>query len=101
MWGNVWMTPCIARIDPESAAVTGWILLEGLREMTLEVNKEQGLPMDVLNGIAYDAAKKRIFVTGKQWAQMYEIKVSEYPEVDQKSQLAHARTVCKPRARPI
>ena len=95
------MTPCIARIDPESAALTGWILLEGLKEMTLEVNKEQGLPMDVLNGVAYDAAKRRVFVTGKQWAQLYEIKVIEYPEVYQKSQLEHARTVCKPRVHPV
>lgn len=101
MWGNVWQTPCIARIDPESAAVTGWILLEGLKEITAVVNKEQGLPIDVLNGIAYDVEQKRLFVTGKKWAQMFEIRVVEYSEAEQKTQLEHARTVCKPPVFPM
>lgn len=101
VWGNVWYTPCIARIDPKTASVEGWINLEGLKEITLEVNKQQGLPMDVLNGIAYDSEKKRIFVTGKKWALIFEIKVVEYPEAEQAAQLEHARTVCKPPLFPV
>jgi glutaminyl-peptide cyclotransferase len=92
----VWQTQCIARIDPQSAAVTGWILMHGLRDQMLVVNQQQGLPADVLNGIAYDADTKRLFVTGKLWAQLYEIRVVAYPEVDQKKQLEYARTTCNP-----
>lgn len=101
VWGNVWMTDCIARIDPESASVVGWILLEGLKEKTAPVNQEQGLPIDVLNGIAYDSEKKRIFVTGKRWARLYEIKVVKYPEAQQKAKLEHARKACKPPYYPM
>ena len=52
MWGNVWQTDCIARLDPASAAVTGWLLLNGLAERTRAA--QPGVPMDVLNGIAHD-----------------------------------------------
>ncbi|HEX8216578.1 MAG TPA: glutaminyl-peptide cyclotransferase [Allosphingosinicella sp.] len=64
---NVWMTPRIARIDPASGRVTGWIDLEPLaRENRASVD-------NVLNGIAYDAAGDRLFVTGKNWPRLYEI----------------------------
>lgn len=65
---NVWMSPRIARIDPETGAVKGWIDLQPL------VAEHQGRNMDaVLNGIAYDAARDRLFVTGKNWPKLYEI----------------------------
>jgi len=65
---NVWMTPRIARIDPTSGRVTGWIDLQPL------VAENQGGNVDaVLNGIAYDPAADRLFVTGKNWPRLYEI----------------------------
>jgi glutamine cyclotransferase len=67
---NVWMTSRIARIDPKTGRVKGWIDLSKL--------VEQGSPGGedaVLNGIAYDAAKDRLFVTGKLWPKLYEIRL--------------------------
>lgn len=65
---NVWMTNRIARIDPKTGDVKGWIDMTGLPE-TLS----QRDPDAVLNGIAYDKAGDRLFVTGKRWPQIYEI----------------------------
>jgi glutaminyl-peptide cyclotransferase len=64
---NVWMTTRIARIDPASGRVTGWIDLAPL------VRENGGGEDNVLNGIAYDAAGDRLFVTGKLWPRLYEI----------------------------
>lgn len=64
---NVWMTSRIARIDPATGRVKGWIELDGLVRDTAA--GEDG----VLNGIAYDAAGDRLFVTGKNWSRLYEI----------------------------
>ncbi len=69
---NVWQTTRIARIDIKTGNVTGWIELAGLL-------KEAGITGrndDVLNGIAYDAAKDRLFVTGKLWPKLFEIKLT-------------------------
>lgn len=67
---NVWQTDRIARIDPKSGRVVGWIDLQGLLS---PADAAQGV--DVLNGIAYDAAKDRLFVTGKLWPKIFEIKI--------------------------
>jgi len=64
---NVWMTSRIARIDPATGRVTGWIDLEAL------ARRNGGGEDNVLNGIAYDAAGDRLFVTGKNWPRLYEI----------------------------
>ena len=64
VWANVWQTPDIARIDPESGEVLGWIYLSDLTE------KE---PRGVLNGIAEQ--DERVFVTGKRWTSIYEIEI--------------------------
>lgn len=64
---NVWTTPRIARIDPASGRVTGWIDLSPL----VAENNVSG--EDVLNGIAWDAERRRLFVTGKNWPRLYEI----------------------------
>jgi glutamine cyclotransferase len=69
VWANVWQTNRIARIDPHSGRVTGWLDLMGI----LSVMERMGT--DVLNGIAYDARADRIFVTGKLWPRLFEIKV--------------------------
>ncbi len=69
VWANVWKTNLIARINPTSGQVNSWVDLTGL----LTLREEQGV--DVLNGIAYDASAKRIFVTGKKWPKLFEIQV--------------------------
>jgi glutamine cyclotransferase len=70
IWANVWMTDRIARINPSTGKVNAWIDLKGLKPKF-----GTGDPGAVLNGIAYDAATKRIFVTGKYWAFLYEIEI--------------------------
>jgi glutamine cyclotransferase len=70
IYANVWKTDRIAVIDPQDGEVSSWIDLTGL----LDREKYQKTP-DVLNGIAYDAKKGRLFVTGKLWPLLFEIKV--------------------------
>lgn len=70
IWANVWQKDSIARIDPATGNVTGWIDLTGLLPQLDRTGKE-----DVLNGIAYDAATDRIHVTGKLWPKLYEIRL--------------------------
>jgi glutamine cyclotransferase len=55
-------------IDPDSGVVSGWIDLAGLHPRASSGD-------DVLNGIAYDAAGDRLFVTGKLWPRLYEIRL--------------------------
>jgi glutamine cyclotransferase len=66
---NVWNTHRIARISPKTGAVTGWVDLTGL------LTPREAAGTDVLNGIAYDAAGDRLFVTGKYWPKLFEIKI--------------------------
>jgi len=68
IFANIWMTNRIARIDPRTGRVTGWINLDGLSPFRDERTK-------VLNGIAYDAKNDRLFVTGKLWPNLFEIKL--------------------------
>lgn len=72
IWANIWMTDLIARIDPVSGKVLGYIDLKGILP-----ESDRTADTDVLNGIAYDPAGKRIFVTGKKWPRLFEIKVTE------------------------
>lgn len=74
VWANVWQTEVVARIDPASGAVVGWIDLSGLLEYAGVVGAERR-QTDVLNGIAYDSATARIFVTGKLWPWLFEIEL--------------------------
>jgi glutaminyl-peptide cyclotransferase len=69
---NVWLTARIARIDPVSGHVVGWIDLSGL-------GPASGDPDAVANGIAYDAAHDRLFVTGKLWPKLYEVRLVKRP----------------------
>ena len=71
IWANVWETDYIARISPKDGRVLGWINLKGL----LGTPGVKLPPEAVLNGIAYDALKNRIFVTGKLWPRVFEITV--------------------------
>jgi glutamine cyclotransferase len=68
---NVWQTRLIARIDPASGKVKAWIDLTGLPETLNSPN-----PDAVLNGIAYDREHDRLFVTGKDWPHLYEIRLT-------------------------
>jgi glutamine cyclotransferase len=68
IYANVWLTNRIARIDPVTGQVVGWIDLTGLLDTADPV-----YPADVLNGIAYDASYDRLFVTGKFWPALFEI----------------------------
>lgn len=70
IFANVWKTDRIARISPDTGAVSGWIDLAGLKD-ALHTDR----PVDVLNGIAYDAGRRRLFVTGKLWPKLFEIAV--------------------------
>jgi glutamine cyclotransferase len=69
IFANVWRTDRVARISPKDGRVTGWIDLSGLLSPA-----ERG-GVDVLNGIAYDAAADRLFVTGKLWPRVFEIRL--------------------------
>ena len=71
IWANVWHTDYIARISPKDGHVLGWINLKGILSAPYKVVSAEA----VLNGIAYDSAGDRIFVTGKLWPRLYEIKV--------------------------
>lgn len=70
IYANVWQTDLIARISPETGKIVGWIDLTGLLN-----EAEQTMDTDVLNGIAYDTEKDRLFVTGKNWPKLFEIKL--------------------------
>jgi glutaminyl-peptide cyclotransferase len=70
IYANVWHSDVIARIDPRDGHVIAWIDLAGLLPADQKINEES-----VLNGIAYDAQRDRLFVTGKQWPTVFEIKV--------------------------
>ena len=71
IYANIWHTNTIARIDPASGKITGWIDFGKLYPQAGKgLNGE-----NVMNGIAYDAEKKRLFVTGKLWPSIYEVKI--------------------------
>lgn len=70
IWANVWQTPMIARIDPATGKVKSWL---DLRAIVAQVPVTD--PDAVLNGIAYDAKADRLFVTGKYWPSLFEIKL--------------------------
>lgn len=75
LYANVWMTSRIAIIDPASGKVTGWLDLADLLDVSALPDPADSL----LNGIAYDAKKDRLFVTGKRWPMLFEIKVVAPP----------------------
>ncbi len=70
IYANIWQTERIARIDPLTGQVIGWIDLKGI--LSPEDDSET---VDVLNGIAYDLKNSRLFVTGKFWPKLFEIEL--------------------------
>ena len=69
LFANIWQTDHIVRIAPASGKVTAYIDMRGL------LSNGERAGADVLNGIAYDAAKDRLFVTGKWWPKLFEVKL--------------------------
>lgn len=70
IWANVWHSNRIARIAPQTGRVTSWVDLSGLMSSSYRLDPEA-----VLNGIAFDPATGRLFVTGKMWPRLFEIQV--------------------------
>jgi glutamine cyclotransferase len=70
IFANVWQTDEIVRIDPSTGDVLGVIECAGLLSP-----QERGAGGDVLNGIAYDAATDRLFITGKYWPKIFEVRL--------------------------
>jgi glutamine cyclotransferase len=70
IYANIWHSDLIARISAATGKVLGWIDLSGLLPLSERTNPEA-----VLNGIAYDPGHDRLFVTGKLWPRLFEIKV--------------------------
>jgi len=73
IFADIWHSPRIARIDPRSGQVLAWIDLASV------IARSEHEPEDVLNGIAYDDKRRRLFVTGKDWAEILEIKIDTKP----------------------
>lgn len=71
IWANIWGSNCLARISPQTGKVKAWVNLQGLRPTSLVAN-----PQAVLNGIAYAPESDRLFVTGKLWPSLFEIKLT-------------------------
>ncbi len=71
VYANIWKTDLIARIDPLSGSVNGWLDLSELKE---HIDDESSI--DVLNGIAYDDETGHLFVTGKLWPLLFEIELA-------------------------
>jgi len=70
IYANVWPTERIVRIEPDTGEVIGWIDVEGIL-----APQDHNEPVDVFNGIAYDVVNGRLFVTGKFYPKLYEIKL--------------------------
>lgn len=80
IYANVWMTDCLAVIDPATGAVRAWVDIQGLKRTMLEsLSAEErasaGPRADVLNGIAHDPATGRLWVTGKLWPRIFEVQL--------------------------
>lgn len=71
IWANIWYETKIARIDPATGAVIDWVDITSLRNAAGVKDSEA-----VANGIAYDATHDRVFVTGKNWPRLFEIRVA-------------------------
>lgn len=91
---NVYTTPCLARIDVSTGRVLGWAILEGLKERMMEEDGEMAafrerrasgivdqerdskmVPPEVMNGVAYDPKRDRLYVTGKNWHRVFSVRL--------------------------
>jgi glutamine cyclotransferase len=74
VWANIWYEDRIARIEPQTGQVLAW--LDGSK-LLLPTDINSGNSGAVLNGIAYDAERNRIFITGKLWPKLFEMRLVE------------------------
>jgi glutaminyl-peptide cyclotransferase len=74
VYANIWQSDKIVRISPADGRVIAWIDLSGLRPANMRADQDS-----VLNGIAYDPQHDRLFVTGKQWPTVFQIKLAAKP----------------------
>ncbi len=70
IWANIWQQDRIARIDPKTGKINSWVDCAGLRDKLSDKSAA-----GVLNGIAYDASSKKIWITGKNWDKIFQIEV--------------------------
>ncbi|GAC1480954.1 MAG: glutaminyl-peptide cyclotransferase [Gemmatimonadaceae bacterium] len=77
LWANVYGTDLVARIDPATGAVVGWLDVGGL--LTRDERRSVAARGGTANGIAYDATRRRLLVTGKLWPRLFEVDVSHVP----------------------
>ncbi len=73
IFANIWKSDRIVRIDPQTGKILGWIDLTNLLPEDERINPEE----NVLNGIAYDEKDDRLFVTGKRWPKLFEIRLKK------------------------
>jgi glutamine cyclotransferase len=71
IWANIWQQDKIAIINPQTGKVEAWVDLIGINE------EDRQDPNKVLNGIAYDSERDRIFVTGKKWSKLFQIEIKK------------------------
>src|SRR5687768_15984807 len=71
MWANIWQSGIVVRIDPANGKLLGRVDFEPIVKQELADNDKA----DVLNGIAYDPASDRLFVTGKLWMRLFEVRI--------------------------
>jgi hypothetical protein len=83
---NIWHSDKIARISPQDGHVIAWIDLTGLLPSDQKIDAEA-----VLNGIAYDSEHDRLFVTGKEWPTIFEIKIVHLPHEQHNSHQFHQK----------
>lgn len=77
LWANVWHTSKIVRINPESGQVLGWMDCSHFVPKEIREKGQNARSAErVLNGIAYDREKRRLFITGKEWAVLYELQLN-------------------------
>ena len=94
LWGNVYPmyqnshSECIVRINATTGAVIGWIDMHGLLAKQRSQVRAQPHSL-VLNGIAYHAKSGRLYVTGKQWDKMYQVRIKPAPNMDHNHVLRH------------
>jgi glutamine cyclotransferase len=103
IYANIWHTDRIARINPLSGEVVGWIDLAGLLPPGDEMAEPEGSEQ-VLNGIAYDSKRDRLFVTGKYWPKLFEIRLRRksrfFPKPGHSSQTPQPERKLPPKPRP-
>lgn len=75
IWSNIFLTDLIARIEPSTGKVLGYIDLAGI----ISDSERRDHGDDVLNGIAYDSENQRVFVTGKNWPKLFQIRITDLP----------------------